>query len=66
MSLSSWNQTSAAMFPSPSKRLVRSKSGLKIVAQHSRDVPPWNLEEPAWVKDEEVMQIQVNNILIHF
>ena len=33
MSLSSWSQTSAAMFPSPSKRLVRSKSGLKIVAQ---------------------------------
>lgn len=32
---------------------VRSKSGLKILCQHERGVPPWNLEEPHWVKDEE-------------
>lgn len=44
------------MFPSPSKRLVRSKSGLKIVAQHERGVPPWNLEEPHWVADAEAAQ----------
>lgn len=44
------------MFPSPSKRLVKSKSGLRIVAQHERGNAPWNLEEPHWVKDEEVVQ----------
>ena len=56
MSLSSWSQTSSAMFPSPAKRLVRSKSGLKIVAQHERGVPPWNMEEPHWVADAEATQ----------
>lgn len=53
MSLSSWSQTSSAMFPSPSKRLVRSQSGLRIVSQHARGVAPWALEEPHWVKDNE-------------
>ena len=54
MSLSSWSQTSPAMFPSPSKRLVRSQSGLRIVSQHARGVTPWALEEPHWLKDNEV------------
>ena len=54
MSLSSFaNPPSGEMLASPSKRLVRSKSGLKILAQHERGVPPWNLEEPHWVKDDE-------------
>ncbi len=54
MSLSSWSQTSQAMFPTPTKRLVRSKSGLRIVSQSERGNIPWHLEEPHWVKDEEV------------
>ncbi len=55
MSLSSWTQSSQAnMLPSPTRRLVRSKSGLRVVAQHERGNIPWHLEEPHWVKDEEV------------
>ncbi|TRY78756.1 hypothetical protein TCAL_09464 [Tigriopus californicus] len=54
MSLSSWSsQSSPAMFPSPSKRLVKSNSGLRIVSQHERGNAPWALEEPHWVKDHE-------------
>ncbi len=56
MSLSSWSQTSQAMFPTPSRRLVRSKSGLRIVSQHERGDIPWRLEEPHWVRDEECEQ----------
>lgn len=38
------------------KRLVKSKSGLKIVCQHDRETPPWELAEPPWVADQEVLQ----------
>jgi hypothetical protein len=37
-----------------SKRLVKSKSGLKMVCQHARENAPWDMEEPLWVDDQEV------------
>ena len=36
------------------KRLVNSKSGLKILCQHDKDTSPWELAEPQWVLDTEV------------
>jgi len=37
------------------KRLVNSKSGLKILCQHGRDATPWELTEPHWTPDAEVL-----------
>ena len=36
------------------KRLVKSKSGLKIVCQHDRESAPWDMAEPQWTPDKEV------------
>jgi len=36
------------------RRLVKSKSGLKIVCQHDREAAPWDMAEPAWTPDKEV------------
>jgi len=36
------------------KRLVNSKSGLKILCQHDKDASPWELAEPQWILDTEV------------
>ena len=36
------------------KRLVNSKSGLKILCQHDKDASPWELAEPSWTHDTEV------------
>ena len=36
------------------KRLVNSKSGLKILCQHDKDASPWELAEPQWTLDAEV------------
>lgn len=36
------------------KRLVKSKSGLKIVCQHDRESAPWDMAEPHWTLDKEV------------
>ena len=36
------------------KRLVNSKSGLKMLCQHDKDTSPWELAEPQWVLDTEV------------
>lgn len=55
MSLKSWSHQPTMHPASPSKRLVRSKSGLRIVCQHERHSTPWAIEEPHWIKDEEVM-----------
>lgn len=38
------------------KRLVNSKSGLKVVCQHGRDASPWELTEPQWTPDSEVSE----------
>jgi len=38
------------------KRLVNSKSGLKILCQHDKDASPWELAEPQWILDTEVEQ----------
>lgn len=35
------------------KRLVRSKSGLKIVAQHEHGMAPWEIGEPQWQPDKD-------------
>lgn len=35
------------------RRLVKSKSGLKIVCQHDRETAPWDMAEPAWVPDNQ-------------
>ena len=40
--------------PSGGKRLVKSKSGLKIVCQHDRESAPWDMAEPQWTPDKEV------------
>ena len=39
------------------KRLVNSKSGLKILCQHDKDASPWELAEPQWILDTEVFFI---------
>ena len=36
------------------KRLVNSKSGLKILCQHDKDESPWILAEPQWALDSDV------------
>ncbi|XP_040568390.1 zinc finger FYVE domain-containing protein 21 [Lepeophtheirus salmonis] len=38
------------------KRLVKSKSGLKIVAHNDVGVSPWEILEPSWQDDHEVVQ----------
>lgn len=35
------------------RRLVKSKSGLKIVCQHDREAAPWEMAEPAWIPDNQ-------------
>ena len=39
------------------RRLVKSKSGLKIVCQHDREAAPWDMAEPAWTPDKEVLML---------
>ena len=36
------------------KRLIRSKSGLRIIPLNDSDRSPFELIEPAWIPDEEV------------
>lgn len=36
------------------KKLVRSKSGLRIVAHEQSGKSPFELTEPAWIPDAEV------------
>lgn len=38
---------------SSGKKLVRSKSGLKIVEQNEENISPFHLKEPEWVPDNE-------------
>ena len=44
------------------KRLVKSKSGLKMVCQHDRESAPWDMAEPPWVPDEEVWMAHILNL----
>jgi len=37
------------------KRLVNSRSGLKILCQHDKDASPWDLAEPQWTPDNEAL-----------
>jgi hypothetical protein len=49
------NSESSQVTPSSGgKRLVKSKSGLKIVCQHDRESAPWDMAEPQWTPDKEV------------
>ena len=49
------NSESSNVTPSSGgKRLVKSKSGLKIVCQHDRESAPWDMAEPQWTPDKEV------------
>ena len=49
------NPESSKVTPSSGgKRLVKSKSGLKIVCQHDRESAPWDMAEPQWTPDKEV------------
>ena len=49
------NSESSKVTPSTGgKRLVKSKSGLKIVCQHDRESAPWDMAEPHWTPDKEV------------
>ena len=45
------------------KRLVKSKSGLKIVCQHDRESAPWDMAEPQWTPDKEVGGISKITVL---
>ena len=49
------NSDSSQVTPSSGgKRLVKSKSGLKIVCQHDRESAPWDMAEPQWTPAKEV------------
>ena len=54
------------------KRLVNSKSGLKILCQHDKDASPWELAEPQWILDTEVIYyyffflVKILLIFVHF
>ena len=50
--------------PSGGKRLVKSKSGLKIVCQHDRESAPWDMAEPQWTPDKEVYTTMTNKQII--
>ena len=52
--------------PSGAKRLVKSKSGLKIVCQHDRECAPWDMAEPHWVPDKEVCLFMKLRIVTHY
>ncbi len=36
------------------KKLVRSKSGLRMVSVEDKDTSPFQLEEPPWIPDNQV------------
>eukprot|EP00096_Caligus_rogercresseyi_P010831 TRINITY_DN4065_c0_g1_i1.p1 TRINITY_DN4065_c0_g1~~TRINITY_DN4065_c0_g1_i1.p1 ORF type:complete len:247 (+),score=70.35 TRINITY_DN4065_c0_g1_i1:87-827(+) len=48
------------------KRLVKSKSGLKIVAQHDVGMSPWELLEPPWQDDNEVSECSTSECTTKF
>ena len=48
------SETQVIQNSSGGKRLVKSKSGLKIVCQHDRESAPWDMAEPQWTPDKEV------------
>ena len=50
--------------PSGGKRLVKSKSGLKIVCQHDRESAPWDMAEPQWTPDKEVCSEKFNVVCL--
>lgn len=39
---------------SPKKRLVQSKSGLRIMYSKDSERSPFELSEPEWIKDNQV------------
>ena len=39
----------------PEKKLVRTKSGLRMVPVNENDNSPFTLSEPPWVPDDEVV-----------
>lgn len=49
-----------------SRRLVKSKSGLKMVCQHGHESAPWDMEEPHWLEDNKVSQCPTCNIKFDF
>ena len=48
------SETQVIQNSSGGTRLVKSKSGLKIVCQHDRESAPWDMAEPQWTPDKEV------------
>ena len=48
------------------KRLVKSKSGLKMVCQHARDMSAWEMEEPIWVEDQEVRKWNLSDVFLFY
>jgi len=49
-----------------SRRLVKSKSGLKMVCQHGHESAPWDMEEPHWLEDSKVTQCPTCNSKFDF
>ena len=39
------------------KKLVRSKSGLRMVSVEDKDTSPFQLEEPPWIPDNQVKML---------
>ena len=58
------NSASQVTPPSGGKRLVKSKSGLKIVCQHDRESAPWDMAEPQWTPDKEVCSEKFNVVYL--
>ena len=60
------NSESSKVTPSTGgKRLVKSKSGLKIVCQHDRESAPWDMAEPQWTPDKEVCSENYNAVSLY-
>ena len=55
-------QSEFALSGMATKRLVKSKSGLKMVCQHARDMSAWEMEEPIWVEDQEVRKWNLSDV----
>lgn len=64
--MSSASLSSSTSSASGGKRLVKSKSGLKIVCQHDREAAPWDLAEPHWTPDAEVTNCVGCNVKFDF
>nr|XP_054759330.1 uncharacterized protein LOC129265351 [Lytechinus pictus] len=50
------------MMATSGKQLVRSKSGLRMVSVEEKDTSPFQLQEPPWIPDEQVENLDCHMI----